>query len=198
MPPRSSAVLCFAGAILFAVMAIYGFVSFDNSAIDIIQLSISFIFSLFCVILGLKYLKKIESFKFLEPYLVKDRNNEPIYPVDEAQLGIKKINHIALTPEQEKFVNHYSMSGSVLGILYYTLNGLTKEGLKQIIPVYGSWQNIKALNFGRKIVWENIAWKDFETYKKRQILLDFVAYFILLVQISVPVALLYYWVRISF
>ncbi len=147
--------------------SIYGFMHREYiQAIGLVGLGV------FCTLLLLKYLKVIKGLPFLEPYMGKDENDRPIFNTTDEQLGIKKVNSLQLTSDQEKFIKSNSIGAGVFGVWFFIANGLTREGLKQFIPVYGGFQRLKAVNWGRKIVWESRPWQSFTEFQKRQKLLD--------------------------
>jgi hypothetical protein len=80
-----------------------------------------------------------------------------------------------LSPEQEAFVNSRSIAALTFGPkIFYSLNGLLKEQFLSEIPIYGLKMWKDSGQFGRKLVWEKGTWKDFDSFKKRQVLLDHV------------------------
>ncbi len=146
MNPKFSAGLIFTLAFLFGIGSLYTFFAYKELGSSLLML----LFSIYTVVLGLKYFKKINSIKFLDPLLIKDINDQPITSVNSKQFGIKNINTLTLTPEQQKFVNHYSYGAHFLGMWYYTFSGLTEEGLKQLFPIYGDIQQLKLLTGAEK------------------------------------------------
>ncbi len=88
--------------------------------------------------------------------------------------------HDQLSQEQVDFINRWSLGG-MLGWMYLWGSRLNKEALKVFIPIYGSISSSRLVESGRRIVWDSHIWSDFETYKKRQLLLDRISVFAFLI-----------------
>lgn len=76
-----------------------------------------------------------------------------------------------LTQEQVNFINNWSLGG-MLGWIYLWGSKMDKDALKVFIPIYGSISTSRLVDSGRRIVWDSHVWSDFDTYKRRQLLLD--------------------------
>jgi hypothetical protein len=78
----------------------------------------------------------------------------------------------SLSPEQQKFVNKWSFGAFSLSFIYFFASGLIKQGLLLLIPFYNIYVYFKGIVKGRKMSWEKGEWKDFDTFQRRQKLLD--------------------------
>jgi uncharacterized protein YpmB len=94
--------------------------------------------------------------------------NNPIY--ENSTVAVPAPQNI--NNDQEKFINRWSFGAFSLSIIYFFASGLIKQGLFMFIPFYNIYIWIKGIVKGRKMSWEKGEWKDFETFKKRQKMLD--------------------------
>lgn len=76
-----------------------------------------------------------------------------------------------LTDEQKKFIDSWAMGG-FLGPWYLILNNATKSAPWSILIPF------QLARKGRRIVWDTGVWQEFESYRKRQLLLDKIALFL--------------------
>ena len=85
----------------------------------------------------------------------------------------------SLSSEQQTFVNRWSVGG-LLGLWYFLAGRLYIEALLMLIPIYNIYLGIKAIGRGRRMVWSSGKWSDFQSYRKRQKILDWVAIVLIL------------------
>ncbi|MEI8174959.1 MAG: hypothetical protein WCG28_03345, partial [bacterium] len=78
--------------------------------------------------------------------------------------------------DQQDFINKWSWGGFFLYAVYFIASRNYKRAflyfLGTAVPILNIWLWIKSGLRGRKLVWESGKWQDFESYRKRQKLLD--------------------------
>jgi len=115
------------------------------------------------------------------PFMKKSEDNPDIYVYNTA-VG-------AAVPEDEiKFIKRWSWGGFVLGWIYFLASRLVKRGAGHFLslllpPVYFALLIIAGAN-GRKRVWESGKWVNFESYRKRQKVLDKIGIILIALTIS--------------
>lgn len=92
---------------------------------------------------------------------------------------------------QDAFINKWSWGGFLLYVFYFIGCRMYKKALLYflgvIVPIFNIWLWIKSGLKGRKMVWESGKWQDFESYRKRQKLLDKIGWLLLLVVIILSI-----------
>lgn len=80
------------------------------------------------------------------------------------------------TASNEEFIQKWSWGGFFLIWIYFLANSMYKKAflyfIGYFIPLFNIYLAIKSGLRGRKMVWESGQWSDFESYKKRQSILD--------------------------
>lgn len=90
----------------------------------------------------------------------------------------------AVAPEgdQKSFINKWSWGGFLLYFVYFLGSRNYKRAFLyffgNFVPILNIYLWIKSGHRGRKMVWESGKWLDFESYKKRQKLLDEIGFVI--------------------
>lgn len=82
-------------------------------------------------------------------------------------------------------MNKWSFGAFAFGAIYYFANGLIKEGfLTMFIPFYNIYLYFKGIFRGRRMSWGKGGWQDFESYQKRQKLLDKIGWIFMFVWVA--------------
>lgn len=97
----------------------------------------------------------------------------------ETALGIGSIPvsiSSTVTTDQNTFINKWSWGGFLLYVVYFLGSRNYKRAflyfLGSAVPIWDIYLWIKSGLRGRKLVWESAKWQDFESYYRRQKLLD--------------------------
>ncbi len=100
----------------------------------------------------------------------------PIMGSSPAQSHSSAVQAGSATINQEDFIRRWSWGGFLLYFLYFLGSRNYKRAflyfLGATVPFLGIYLWIKSGLRGRKLVWGSGKWQDFESYRRRQVLLD--------------------------